>query len=94
MTARLSTSSNGGESALTAVIADWAARNPKIQRVWACEAPVPQAVAVALELQSRLRLSRPQKAYAPAQLSRTELERLLFEAARRRAVQARRSALA
>lgn len=51
MTARLSTSSNGRGPALTAVIADWAGRNPKIRRVWACEAPVPQAVAVALELQ-------------------------------------------
>ena len=51
MTQRLSTSSNGRGPALTAVIADRAARNPKIRRVWACEAPVPQAVAVALELQ-------------------------------------------
>ena len=51
MTARFSTSSNGPGPALTAVIADCAARNPKIRRVWACEAPVPQAVAVALELQ-------------------------------------------
>jgi hypothetical protein len=37
--------------ALTAIIADWAARNPKIRRVWTCETPVPDAVAVALELQ-------------------------------------------
>jgi hypothetical protein len=51
MTQRLSTSSNGRGPALTAVIADWAARNPKIRRVWACETPVAQAVAVALELQ-------------------------------------------
>ncbi len=36
---------------MTAVIAEWAARNPKIRRVWACETPVPRAVAVALELQ-------------------------------------------
>jgi hypothetical protein len=37
--------------ALTAIIADWAARNPKIRRVWTCETPIPGAVAVALELQ-------------------------------------------
>lgn len=37
--------------ALTAVIADWAARNPKIRRVWTCETPVADAVALALELQ-------------------------------------------
>jgi hypothetical protein len=51
MTPRLSTRSNGRGPALTALIADWAARNPKIRRVWACEAPIPQTVAVALELQ-------------------------------------------
>lgn len=37
--------------ALTAIISDWAARNPKIRRVWTCETPVPDAVALALELQ-------------------------------------------
>ncbi len=51
MTPRLSTSANGRGTALIAVIADWAARNPKIRRLWACEAPLPQVVAVALELQ-------------------------------------------
>lgn len=37
--------------ALTAIISDWAARNPKIRRVWTCETPVRDAVALALELQ-------------------------------------------
>jgi hypothetical protein len=51
MTPRLSTSSDGRGPALTEVLADWAAHNPKIRRVWACETPVAQAVAIALELQ-------------------------------------------
>jgi len=47
MAPRLTSSSNGRGPALSALVADWAARNPKIRRVWGCEA----ADALALELQ-------------------------------------------
>ena len=50
MKPRLSSSSDGLGAALTAVIAEWAARDPKIRRVWACDTPVPEALAIALEL--------------------------------------------
>jgi malate dehydrogenase (oxaloacetate-decarboxylating)(NADP+) len=37
--------------ALTALVADWAARNPRIRRVWACESHSDGALALALELE-------------------------------------------
>jgi hypothetical protein len=48
---RVSSASDGRGAALTALIADWAARNPKIRRVWACDSHARNALAVALELQ-------------------------------------------
>jgi len=47
MASRLSSSSNGRGEALSALVAEWAARNPKIRRVWASDA----TDALALELQ-------------------------------------------
>jgi hypothetical protein len=47
MAFRLASRSNGRGPALSALVAEWAARNPKIRRVWACGA----SDALALELQ-------------------------------------------
>jgi hypothetical protein len=47
---RLTSASDGRGKALTALLADWAARNPKIRRIWTCESHISGALAVALEL--------------------------------------------
>jgi hypothetical protein len=51
MAPRLTSASDGRGEALTALVADWAARNPRIRRIWACESHIAGALALALELQ-------------------------------------------
>jgi len=50
MAPRLTSASDGRGAALTALVADWAARNPRIRRVWSCESHIEGALALALEL--------------------------------------------
>jgi hypothetical protein len=51
MAPRLSSASDGRGEALTALVAAWAARNPRVRRVWSCESHAAGALALALELQ-------------------------------------------
>jgi hypothetical protein len=51
MARRLTSASDGRGEALTALVAGWAARNPKITRVWSCQSHARGALALALELQ-------------------------------------------
>jgi malate dehydrogenase (oxaloacetate-decarboxylating)(NADP+) len=48
---RLTSASDGRGAALTVLVADWAARNPRVRRVWTCESHVEGALALALELE-------------------------------------------
>jgi hypothetical protein len=48
---RLTSSSDGRGEALTALVADWAAREPRVRRVWTSQSHVGRALAFALELQ-------------------------------------------
>lgn len=48
---RLSSSSDGCGPALTALLAEWAARNPKIRRAWGCDGTEAARIAIGLELQ-------------------------------------------
>ena len=50
MASRLTSSSNGRGPALSALVAEWAERNPKVRRVWTSERG-DDAVAISLELQ-------------------------------------------
>jgi hypothetical protein len=57
MKPRLTSRSNGGGAALSALIAQWAAANPKIERVWLCggtaenERGADEFIEIALQLQ-------------------------------------------
>jgi hypothetical protein len=51
MMTRLSSSSDGRGPALTALVAEWAERNPKIRRAWGYDDSQAPGIAIGLELQ-------------------------------------------